>query len=303
MSLMKIIMFCGLLWQIDYSHIPTHGEGNGLVSNGVLFTWSCRTKMFSMSLWLFSAQLCPILCDPMGCSMPGFPVHHQLPELAQTHCPLSWWCHPTVSSSVAPFSTSPQSFPAQCFLISWFFASGGQSSGVSASASVLPMNIQGWLPTMDSKNLLQHHSLKASLLQLSLLYGSTLTSNVTTGKTIALTIWTLVSKVMSLLLNTLFRFVITVVKLWKMSSLAPSISSKFIFDQRPWNLSVPFTCALWDVSKCFSNLAIYLLHWYGFISMQSQSCVLLDFIYEYHSSVKFCKNRPERNAQGHFYCN
>ena len=62
-------------------------------------------------------------------------------------CPLSRWCHPTISYSVIPFSSCPQSFPASgSFPISHFFASGGQSIGVPASASVLPMNIQDWLP-------------------------------------------------------------------------------------------------------------------------------------------------------------
>ena len=62
-------------------------------------------------------------------------------------CLLNWWCHPTISSSVIPFSSCPQSFPASgSFQISQFFTSGGQSIGVSASASVLPMNIQDWFP-------------------------------------------------------------------------------------------------------------------------------------------------------------
>ena len=82
----------------------------------------------------------------MDYSTQGFPVLHHLPELAQT-CLLSWWCHPTISSSVNPFSSCPQSFPASgSFPMSWFFASGGQSIGASASASVLPMKIQGWFP-------------------------------------------------------------------------------------------------------------------------------------------------------------
>ena len=92
------------------------------------------------------AQLCPTLCDTMDCSMPGFPVHHQFLELAQT-CPLSRWCHPTISSSVVPFSSCLQSFPAsRSFPMSQFFASGGQIIRVSASASVLSINIQDWFP-------------------------------------------------------------------------------------------------------------------------------------------------------------
>ena len=79
----------------------------------------------------------------MDCSMPGFPVLH-LPKLAQT-CPLSQWCHPTILSSVVPFSSCLQSFLASgSFLMNWLFTSGGQSFG--ASASVLPMNIQDWFP-------------------------------------------------------------------------------------------------------------------------------------------------------------
>ena len=70
------------------------------------------------------AQLCPTLCNPMNCRMPGFPVHHQLLELTQIHVHLSRWCHPTISSSVVPFSSCLQFFPASgSFLASQFFAS------------------------------------------------------------------------------------------------------------------------------------------------------------------------------------
>ena len=62
-------------------------------------------------------------------------------------CPLSWWCHPAISSSVVPFSSCPQSLPASgSFQVSQLFTSGGQSIGASASASVLSMNVQGWFP-------------------------------------------------------------------------------------------------------------------------------------------------------------
>ena len=92
------------------------------------------------------AQLCPTLGDPMNCSMPGLPVHHQLSEFTHS-CPLSQWCHATISSSVVPFSSYLQSFPPSgSFPMSQFFASGGQSIGVSASASVLPVNILDWFP-------------------------------------------------------------------------------------------------------------------------------------------------------------
>ena len=69
------------------------------------------------------------------------------PGVYSNSCPLSWWCYPTISSSVVPFSSCPQSFPASgSFLMSQLFASGGQSIGVSTSTSVLPMNIRDWLP-------------------------------------------------------------------------------------------------------------------------------------------------------------
>ena len=86
-------------------------------------------------------KLCLTFCDPMDCSTPGFSVHHQLPELVQTHV------HPNISSSVILFSSCLQSFHHLSFPMSQFFTSGGQVIGVSASASVLPMNIQEWFPS------------------------------------------------------------------------------------------------------------------------------------------------------------
>ena len=69
------------------------------------------------------------------------------PRVCSNSCPLSQWCLPTISSSVTPFPSCPQSFPASgCFLMSQLFASVGQSIGASASVSVLPMNIQDWFP-------------------------------------------------------------------------------------------------------------------------------------------------------------
>ena len=75
------------------------------------------------------------------------PCPSSTPRVYSNSCPLSWWCHPTISSSVVPFSSCLQSFPASgSFPMSQLFASGGQRIGVSASASVLPMNIQDWFP-------------------------------------------------------------------------------------------------------------------------------------------------------------
>ena len=92
------------------------------------------------------AQSYLTLCNPMNRSTPGLPVHHQLPESTQTH--VHWVGYqPTISSSFDPFFSCPQSFPASgYFHVSQLFASGGQSIGVSASTSVLPMNTQDWSP-------------------------------------------------------------------------------------------------------------------------------------------------------------
>ena len=86
---------------------------------------------------------CLTFCNSMDGSTPGLPVHSQLTEFTQT-CPLSWWCHSTILSSVVPFSCL-QSFPARgSFPMNQFFTSGDQSIG--ASASVHSMNIQDWFP-------------------------------------------------------------------------------------------------------------------------------------------------------------
>ena len=145
--------------------------------------------MWCVRRWKFSLvpQSCLTLCDSVDCSKPGFPVHHQLWELAQTHVhqvgdAINHFilCH--------PFSSCLQSFPASgSFQISQFFTSGGQSIGVSASASVLPMNIQDWFPlgwtgwiSLLSKGLSrvfptpQFKSINSSVL--GLVYSRTLTS-------------------------------------------------------------------------------------------------------------------------------
>ena len=86
------------------------------------------------------AQLCLTLCDPMDCSTPGLPVHHQLSRVYPNPSLLSRWCHPTISSSLIPFFSRPQSFPAsESFQMSQLFASGDLRIGVSASTAVLPM--------------------------------------------------------------------------------------------------------------------------------------------------------------------
>ena len=179
--------------------------------------------------WVKVAWSCPTLCDTMdytvhailharilewvsqsvsqfSCSVvsdslwPQEPQHARPPcpspnpRVYPNSCPLNWWCHLTISSSIVPFSSCLQSFPIShptqllSFQMSQLFTSGGQSIGVSASASALPMNIQDWFPlgwtswiSLQSKGLLetllQYLSSKASIfLVLSFLYSPTLTS-------------------------------------------------------------------------------------------------------------------------------
>ena len=145
-----------------------------------------------------------------------------IPRAYSNSCPLSRWFHPTISSSVIPFSSHLQSFTASgAFPVSHFFTSGGQSIGVS-SFSMSPSNEYSelisfkieWLDLLavqgTLKSLLQHHSSKASILWHSALFIVQLSHPyMTAGKIIALTRWTFVGKVMSLLFNMLSRLIIT----------------------------------------------------------------------------------------------
>ena len=178
-----------------------------------------RVSNFSLSQFSSVVQSSPTLCDPIHCSMPRLPCPSPTPRACSNSCPLSRWCHPAIPSCVVPFSCF-QSFPASgSFLVSLLFTSGGQSSGASALASVFPMNIQGWFPlgltslislkSKDSQKSSPAPQFKGITFSLiSLLYGPTLTSYMTTWKTIALTRWTFVGKVMPLLFNMLSSFVI-----------------------------------------------------------------------------------------------
>ena len=147
---------------------------------------------------------------PHGLQHARLPCPSPTPRVYSNSCPSCWWCHPTISSSVIPFSSCLQSFLASgSFQMSHFLASGGQSIGTSVSASVLPMNIQDWFPfgltglnSLQSKGLsrvfsnttVQKHQFFGAIVQLSHPY-------MTNGKTIALTIQTFAGKVMSLLFN------------------------------------------------------------------------------------------------------
>ena len=160
-------------------------------------------------VWLFATQ--GLQPARLPCPLPS-------PGACSNSCPLSWWCHPTISPSVGPFSSCLQSFPASgAFLMSWLLASGGQSTGLSAS--VLPMNIQDWFPSaltglsslqsQGLSSLVQHHCLKASVPRCSAVFMVQLSHPyMTTGRTITLTIWTFIGKVMSLLFKTLSSLVI-----------------------------------------------------------------------------------------------
>ena len=157
--------------------------------------------------------------QPCGMEHTRLPCPSPTPRACSNSCPSLQWCHPTLSSSVIPFSSCFQSFPGSGSLpVSHFFASGGQSIGVAASASVVPNEYSGlisfrmnWFDLLSVqgtlKSLLQHHSSKASILQCSAFFMVQLSyPYMTPGKkNIALTIWTFVNKVMSLLFNMLSR--------------------------------------------------------------------------------------------------
>ena len=169
-------------------------------------------SLFSRSVLFASLRSC-------GLQHARLPCPSLSPGACSNSCPLSRWCHLTISPSVVPFSSHLQSFAASgSFPMSQFFTSGGQSIGASASA--LPMNIQGWFPlgltglifllskglsrVFSSPTVQKHQFFRCSaffMVQLSYSY-------MTTRKTIALTKQTFVSKVMSLLFNMLSRLVI-----------------------------------------------------------------------------------------------
>ena len=164
------------------------------------------------------AQSCLTL-QPHGLQHARLPCPSPTPGACSNSCPSSWWCHPPISSSVIPFSSCLQSFPASgSFSRSQFFASGGQSTGALASASVLPMNglisfRMDWVDLFAVqeilRSLLQHHSSKTSVLWHSTFFMVQLSHpNMTTGKTIVLSRRAFVGKVMSVLFNMLSRLVI-----------------------------------------------------------------------------------------------
>ena len=213
-------------WSIEYILVNVSGAFGSNVYSWLIVDYytkwelDSRYKSKSMSLqfirhrsFIFvdcqfssAVQFCPTLCHPMDYSMPGLPCLTPTPGVYSNWWPSSQWWHPTISSSVIPFSYRLLSFPASgSFQISQLFTSGGQRIGVSALASILPTNIQGWfylrwtgwisLQSKGLSSLLQHHSSKAPILQCSIFFIVQFSHPyMTTGKTIALTRPTFVGK-------------------------------------------------------------------------------------------------------------
>ena len=162
--------------------VPTQGSNLGLLHCGrILYELSYSSVQFSRSVLSYSLRPHELQHARPPCPSPTPGVH---PD----PCPLSWWCHPTISSSFDPFSSCLQSLPASgSFQMSQLFASGGRSIGVSASTSVLPMNTQDWSPlgwtgciSLQSKGLSRVFSnttaQRINSSALSFLYSPTLTS-------------------------------------------------------------------------------------------------------------------------------
>ena len=153
---------------MNISHISKRS-----LESSVLLSWKgLRTKKLDKFKEKFLGNLLcsvqfshSVMSDPLRPHEPQHtrPLYPSLtPGVYPNSCPLNPWCHPTISSSVIPFSSCPQSFPASgSFQMSQLFASGGQNIGVSGSTSVLPMNTQDWSPlgwtgwiSLQSKGLL-----------------------------------------------------------------------------------------------------------------------------------------------------
>ena len=211
-------------WRRKWQHTPvflpdkSHGQrrlmGYGAwghkESDNYLATkqWTTYTSVQFSSV----TQSCLTLCNPMDCSTPGLPVYHRV---YSNSCPLSWWCHLTISFSGVPFFSCLQSFTASgSFQMNqlriswpkyWSFSFNISPSNEYSGLISFRMNwldlfaVQGTL-----KSLLQHHSSKASILWCSAFFMAQVSHPyMTTGKTIALTRWTFVGKVICLLFNML----------------------------------------------------------------------------------------------------
>ena len=147
------------------------------IGGWILYHWALGKPQILLFCCCSVAKSCLTLW-PHGQQHARLPRPSLSPRVCSNSCPLSWWCYLTISSFAAPFSFYHQSFPAsRSFPMIWLFISDGQNIGASASASVLPMNIQGWFPlgltclvSLLPKGLSrvpQQHNLKASVLQRS----------------------------------------------------------------------------------------------------------------------------------------
>ena len=187
---------------VSWQYLVEHKQSPMLISVHVCLLLFSRSSM--------SESLCPY-----------GPQHNRLPcpspssRLCSNSCLLSWWCHPTISSSIVPFSSSLQSFPASRFFpMSWLFTSDDQILGLPSNedSGLISFGIDWFylLAVQGTLNsFLQHHSSKVSIIQCFTFFMVQLPHlYFTIGKTVALTIHIFVGKVMSLLLNILSRFVI-----------------------------------------------------------------------------------------------
>ena len=240
---------------------------------GIKSCFLCLLHGHADSLPLAPLQFrCSVLSNSLqlhGLQHARLPCPTSTPRACSNSSPLSQWCHPTISSSVAPFSSCLQSYPASgSFPVSQFCASGGQSIG--ASASVIPMNIQDWfalgltdLISLQSKGpsrvfsntTAQKHwffrHLAFFMVQISHPY-------MTIGNTIALTIWTFVTKVMSLLFNMLSRFVIAFLPKSK-CLLVSWLQSPSALILEPKKIK-SVTVGLFQ-GECYSDIPIFLFQW------------------------------------------
>ena len=130
--------------------IPGWGRSTGkeMANHSIMLVWRILwTKEPQYSSVQFSHSVVSDSLWPHGLQHTRSPCPSPTPRVYPKSCPLSWWCHLTISSCVIPFSSCPQSFPESgSFQMSQFFASGGQIIGVSASTSILSMNTQDWFP-------------------------------------------------------------------------------------------------------------------------------------------------------------
>ena len=236
---MKIIILFIIFWQKTWNHV------NKLFKNLKTHSDQFSRSVLSDSLW------------PHGLQHSRSPCPSPTPGVYSNSYPLSQWWHPTISFSVVPFSSCLQSFPkSRSFQMSEFFDSGGQSFGVSASASVVPMNLHYWFPlgwtswislqsnglsrVFSNTTVQKHHSSV-----LSFLYSPTLSHPyMTTGKTTALTWWTLVSKAVSLLFNMLSGLFITFLPRSKCFLISWLQSPSTVILEPPQN-------KVWHCFRCF----------------------------------------------------